>query len=223
MAFRLRQVIVLVVLSTLPASCFAQWIANPGSNLINPNSGLTPNPVFIYDSSDGIFSVVNAGDNGLVDTPGATELLGDDFGLVSLLVSFTGETNTLNSMLPSLTGTVAWSTPVIFNDKIQFSGSTIGSAFLAISDQPTPLFQIDPGLTAEDFVGPGGLITIETGMNFGLNQPGRTFFSDGDPLATGAFRIVPEPYAASLLLVGLIGLVSRGSLRRSYAPTPLAN
>ena len=216
MNLKLKSLPITIFLTLFPfAVAHGRWVTSNNQIPINPNSGLTPNPIFIYDRDSGVISVETAGGNGVVDSMDTNHLEGDDFGFVSLLLSFSGTTDELWLELPNLTDSIAWVRPVIFNDKIQLFGVAIGSQFPFIRESPMPLIRVDPGLTEVDFLGPNGVIEIETGMNYAVGQPGITLFSDGDPLATGAFRIVPEP--DSSLIFGLATVVLFGVRRRKVA------
>ena len=212
MKLKLKSLPITIFLTLFPfAVAYGQWVTSDNQIPINPNSGLTPNPVFIYDRDTGIFSIDNAGDNGIVETQFNRTLEGDDFGFISLAISFSGQNV---STVRIVDDQIEWSAPVIFNDKIQLIGNAITGQFLTIFVSPTPILQLDPGLTAADFVGPSGFVEIETGMNYAPAVPGITFFSDGDPLATGAFRIVPEPDLASMF--GLMFLIALRFSRRRF-------
>ena len=171
---------------------------------------------------------MNAGPNGVVDPAGANPFSGDDFPLISALISFPGMLNTgVDSngddiddpfaVLPvfDTTANVAWAAPTLFNGQFQLTGSAVAApGALTISETPTAIMRIDTGLTAADF----GTVSIETGYSYAFAAgSGGTLFSNGDALATGAFHIgdclVPEPGATTLLAMGLVGFL--GLRRRS--------
>lgn len=180
----------------------------------NPTSGLTADPTFCYDPDSGVIYINNAGANGIDDTVSGA-FLGDDYPLVSVLISFPG-TSSVNAVLPVFDAAsgVAWGEPVLFNGSFQLVGQSIAApGALTISSTPTALLQVDTGLTAADF----GSVSIESGFSFTFGAGGGgTTFSVGNALDTGAFHIgdcltVPEPGALSLLsMAGLgFGLVLR--------------
>ena len=79
-------------------------------------------------------------------------------------------------------------------------------------------FNIAPGYEAEDFMRNGNRINIEVGVNFAPGLQGANMFTVGDPIDSGAFRIVvPEGEASSLCLIGMaiVLLKTRRRLRHS--------
>ena len=80
-----------------------RWLQSDGSVLTNPNGGAdlsAEGPVFKYysdqESADaagfplGSVTIVNAGANGEIDSPSNSLLGGDDYGLISLLLTGNG-------------------------------------------------------------------------------------------------------------------------------------
>ena len=165
-----------------------RWVGPNGLPVINPNSGIELDPEFLYYANTGRFAVVNVGANGVVDSPDNATLDGDDYGMISFLISIANPETVPTRTLPELADGIAWATPVNFNGKIQLSGNSATTSFLPISTLPTTIFQLPAGLQASDFLNASGEIVIETGANFSVGTSGGTLFSSGDPIASGAFR-----------------------------------
>ena len=174
-----------------------RWDPSP----TNPTSGLTLDPSFCYDPGSGNIYIENSGPNGTNDTAADGSFLGDDYPMVSVLISFTGTLSTgidlptaspdgiddPTPVLPGFANGIAWGAPRFFNDKLQLVGqpiSTPGGA-LPISEDPTALMNIGMGFTAADF----GMAEIETGFSFDPGAAGSTTFSVGDGFASGAFHV----------------------------------
>ena len=221
---KLTAVLICVTALLMATSTFAQrWNPTP----TNPISGLNADPSFCYNPDTGFIYISNAGANGIDDSDAAGAFRGDDYPLVSVLISFpgtlnTGVSNNADSLDDPITvlpvfdaeSGIAWGAPVLFNGSFQLVGNPVAApGALAISQTPVALMQIDTGLTAADF----GSVTIESGFSFEFGAGGGgTTFSVGNALDTGAFHIgdcltVPEPGALSLLsMAGLgFGLILR--------------
>ena len=201
-----KNLVVASLVLSMANTAFSQWTSGGGETPINPNSGEVLNPSFLYDPLDGILYVENDGPNGIVDSLDNTSLLGDDIGVIALLVTAPPET-TVDSLLPQFADGIAWAAPVVFNGKVQLSGNAIAASFQPISEDPVPLVQLSPGFGVDDFRDTDGNVNIEVGVNFGFAQPGTTIFSVGDAAASGAFRIVPEPGAFGMLLLAAIAML----------------
>ena len=208
---RTTKCFVAITLASLCANAaFAQWTIWDGiSSPVNPDSGEVLNPTFLYDPADGMFFVENVGPNGIIDSADDETLLGDDIGLWSFLISATDRF--VEPVLPHVTDGLNFYDPVYFNAKIQL-GPAHHEGFLPVATEPTAIFQLSPNLTADDFRNSRGDITIELGVNLAPMSPGTILFSDGDPIASGAFRIgtverVPEPGTLSMILVAVLSLL----------------
>jgi len=188
------------------------WSDANGNPVIHTNSDFdfSGGPVFSYYQADGVFTVENVGPNGVVDSPDNATLQGDDYGLISFIITADEiPGNQATTLLPLFDAGVLWNTFFYFNDKVQLAGSTTPDGqFLPVSLDETPLFQLPAGLDADDFRNSAGDINIETGINFAEGLQGATLFSVGDPLQTGAFRIipVPEPGTMPLLMTAILGM-----------------
>ena len=191
------------------------WGTADGSNPVNPTSGLSPFPIFCYDRDDGILYLDNAGSNGVDDTQGSSMVGGDDWGFTGLRLSASSDIVGSPDILPPFADGIAWTSPVFFNDTITLSGNAIGGGpgFLSINENPVPIVRLVPGLSESDFIAGGSsFIHIEVLGTFD-GGPGIVLFSQGDPLATGAFKIVPEPNA--LALITFATFAACGRLRRA--------
>lgn len=197
--------VAIAVVSLTASSAYSQWGGFNGELVLNPKSGAPVNPTFFYDSTDGLFYIENNGPNGVIDSADNMLLQGDDVGFISFIID-TSAVTTVQPTLPVFGDGIAWDAPVIFNDSIQFSGFAIAGAFLPISNDPVAIFQTDPGLDVDDFRDSNGNVTIEVGINFTQSAPGNTLFSVGDAASTGAFRVVPEPGALSMILMAGLSL-----------------
>ncbi len=148
------------------------------------------NPVFTYDQRTGFINLTSVGDNGVVDSLDNSTLLGDDFGMISVVLSIADAALEPAATLPIFADGIAWSRPVNFNGAVQLSGTFIATSFLPIDAKGTAIFQLPLGLKSAAFRSPSGNVEIETGVNYTRNLPGVTLFSVGDALQSGAFRMI---------------------------------
>lgn len=183
---------VLIGLVAVFGSASGQWEARFGLPPVNPNSGLEMRPQLIYDGASGLLSIANAGENGIVDSQDNTTLAGDDVGMISVVITVAPPVP-LTTVLPIFADGIAWAAPVNFDGRVQVSGNAPAASFLPVAEQPTGIVQLPAGLQAIDFVGDLGEIEIEIGINHQFGVPGLTLFSVGDPIASGAFAILPGP------------------------------
>ena len=191
---------------SIACTAFSQWTSGGGETPINPNTGQILNPSFAYDPLDGVLYLENSGPNGIVDSLDNLTLLGDDVGFISFLLTAPPDT-TVDRLLPLVTDSIAWAAPVVFNGKVQLSGTAINASFLAISEDPMPLVQLAPGFGVDDFRDADGNVSIEVGVNIEFAQPGTTIFTEGDAAASGAFRVLPEPGGFGMLLLAAISML----------------
>ena len=200
---------IVILLAVFLGAQFAhaqRWLNSNGGPAVNPNSGMEVDPTFCYNPADGVLSVYNAGPNGIDDTMGGA-IDGDDFGFTSLLLTASSDILSEPIILPFFQDGIAWAPPVFFNGKIQLSGNAVSSpGFVAISEDPVPIIQLLPGLTADDFRNDIGIVSIETGDLFTIGSDGG-ISSVGDAFETGAFKIVPEPNTLILIMVAGIALI----------------
>lgn len=173
----------LISLLVVWQSASAQWSDSNGFPVTDIN------PQIIYNASTGVTSLKNVGDNGVVDSLDNSTRMGDDTGFIGLYLTLNSEMIDPQPLLPLLENGIAWAAPVNFIADVQLFGNALASSFLPIDASPTPLFELPPGLVAADFVGDSGLIEMQMGVNDTFGAPGRTLFSDGDPIASGAFVI----------------------------------
>ncbi len=174
-----------------------RWSPSP----TNPTSGQTLDPSFCYDPGSGNIYVENSGPNRRNDTAADGSFLGDDYPLVSVLISFNGTLMTgidlptaspdgiddPTPVLPGFANGIAWGAPRFFNNQLQLVGQPVNTpgGALAISEDPTALMNIGPGFTAADF----GTAQIETGFSFDPAAAGSTTFSVGDGFDSGVFHV----------------------------------
>ena len=193
---RICLVAVLLFSLSSPTTVLAQrWTGSDGNTVLNPNSGANLSiggPVFRYYQNTGAFTIDNKGPNGVVDSTDNKTLLGDDYGFISLLLApkfsfFAGLTQTLSVYEDG----IAWAYPIGFDGRFRISGNAISAAFLPIKKNETVLFRLAPNLTADVFAGGGEFIDIATGVNFAHGYPGASLYSLGDPLESGAFKVLP--------------------------------
>ncbi len=204
--------VALLLMAIVSPQAHSQWADASGDAVINPGSGEEINPSFTYNPTNGLFSIINAGNNGVVDSTDNFNLLGDDAGMIEMLISFPGQTNLM--LVPELEGILAdglvWNEPQLFNNEIQLIGNAVQASFLRIQEGSTGLFFLDPGLSDADFRNEYGVVEIEMGLRVEMDN-GIPMFTTGDAFETGAFQIVPEPDlgSASLLVFFLAMLKFR--------------
>ncbi len=186
----------------------AEW-----TTVVNPNSGMVLAPKVFYDPRDGLVYIENDGPNGSVDSHDNVTLLGDDIGMISLLLGVNydyipfGDTD---PVLPIYSDGIAWPPPTVFGSKLQLSGTAIVGSFLPISARPVAVAQLPTGLGLEAFQYQTNRYSLEMGVNFSLGAPGTTLF-DEHPVASGNFRILPEPAGATpaFLCAAILGSHAR--------------
>lgn len=209
MKYTMSLILAISLLLAFDASA-QRWATANGDPALNPNSGLEIDPTFCYDPSDGLFYIYNAGPNGIDDTPASGLIDGDDFGLNSLLIPYSGVDVILAQ--PPFGNGLTWSSS-LFAGNIRLNVSSSGpSGSLPVSVSPIPILQLDTGLTADAFRNSSGNVVIELASVGNPGGPGQSFFSAGDAAATGAFKLVPEPTSLCLILGG--GLLLVGWRRR---------
>ncbi len=171
----------------LISPAFAAWVGADGQPVINPNSGRVLNPYVWYDARTGLINVNALGPNGVVDSHDNLTLIGDDVGLISLIVGYVDSGVTATQVLPVFADGIAWGAPAVFGRKVQLSGNAITASFLPIG--AGPVVQLPVGLGYADFgldedgnpLWPGEFY-LAMGVNFSLGQPGSTLYSD-QPIA----------------------------------------
>ncbi len=206
-----------VVVSAISSTASAQrWVGANGMPVVNPNSGVTLDPEFNYYPETGLVTITNVGANGVVDSANNMTLGGDDYGMISALLSISSPSTPTTGVLPPFGDGIAWAAPSNFNGKIQLSGNAITASFLPVSTSETPIFSLPVGLTAADFRNTSGNVTVETGVNFNFGAAGSTLFSTGDALMSGAFNIVQVPEPMSIVMLGSALLGTFGMLRRRF-------
>ena len=208
-----RRILAITFAFSLAASAQAQWVDGNGDPVINPNSGGTVSPCLRYDPATGILSVLNAGPNFVTDSTDNLTLLGDDVGMISLLLTYNGDASDVSAVLPVFADGIAWSAPTVFNGKIQLSGNAIAASFLPISLDPVPVAQLPTGLSLQDFLNPStGNVEAEMGINFEFNSPGATVFASDFV----TIFCIPEPTASVLGIPPLVLLARRRRRFRSH-------
>ncbi len=206
-----------VVVSAISSTTHAQrWVGANGMPVLNPSSGATLDPEFNYYADSGLVTIVNVGANGVVDSANNSTLGGDDYGMISVLLSIASSSTPVTASLEVFEDGIGWSAPVNFNGKIQLSGNALAAQFLPISVDETAIFQLPAGLSAADFRNTMGNVTVETGVNFASGAAGSTLFANGDPLASGAFNIVQVPEPMSIVMLGSALLGTFGLIRRRF-------
>ena len=189
----------------------AQWIDADG----NPVTDI--GPVFKYYSIDsdevdqygnaidaGSFTVVNSGPNGVVDSVDNSIRMGDDFGLISLVVSMPSDLG-VASVLPPFVDGIAWGSANYSNGAIRLDGDPISALFLPINEVETVLFKLPGGLGAEAFIDPvSGFAEIETVNMDSPGQPHRTLFSNCASSPEQFTFCVPEPSSFGLFCANLL-------------------
>ncbi len=200
-----KSLIGIILVLSMAGTAFSQWALQGGETPLNPNSGEVLNPSFAYDPADGILYVENAGPNGIVESADNLTLLGDDIGLIQLLITAPQGT-TVDSLLPEFGNGIAWRS-LIFGDSVLLEGVAIAGSFLPITEEPVPLLQLTPGFGVDDFRDTDGNVKMEAVMNFTIDTPGETLFTVGDAAASGAFRVIPEPGAFGMLLLAAISML----------------
>ena len=183
-----------------------RWTNREGEPPLNPNSGQPMDPTFLYDPVDGLFYIDNVGSNQIVDSTDNSFLQGDDTGLIRLTLF--GNFDQVESVFPLFVDGIAWAVS-LSDDGVELQGNAIAAAFLPIATEPTAIFQLEPGLGANDFRDSVGVARMEVFSAYTFQGCGRELLSTGDALQTGALQIVPEPAGLSLMLILGLGIFAR--------------